>query len=197
MKENARKVLYWMKHLGDEFEYLATSPLQDKLKVMLLMVYVDIFSQIWWQFICHGDRRGTQKGRFSSWSDEFVFSNRNRYYFKNKYEFHLLNGKTLYKIRNSLLHFGGLPSIANTPIFISSYTRREFCERYSQKIGDKEVLVLCPRILFVAVATAISLTIETLLEETNRTSNTEEDILQNIYERIQHDWGLPINTKDT
>ena len=29
MKEKEQAVLGWMKHLGDEFEYIATSPLQE------------------------------------------------------------------------------------------------------------------------------------------------------------------------
>ena len=45
MKEKEQAVLGWMKHLGDEFEYIATSPLQEKYKLSLIMIYIDIFSQ--------------------------------------------------------------------------------------------------------------------------------------------------------
>ena len=61
MRENVQKALHWMKQLGNELEYIATSPLQAKFKLMLIMVYVDIFSQIWSDFIIKSGRR-TQRG---------------------------------------------------------------------------------------------------------------------------------------
>ena len=110
MENEEYKTLSWMKHLGDEFEYIGKSPLQAKFKIMLLMVYIDIFSQIWGLFIEYGLSTKIQKERFSRWSDKFIFSETNDYYASRQDEFHLLNGELLYKIRNSILHFGGLPN---------------------------------------------------------------------------------------
>ena len=155
MRENVQKALHWMKQLGNELEYIATSPLQAKFKLMLIMVYVDIFSQIWSDFIIKSGRR-TQRKTFSSWSDEFIFTRRNDYYASHKDEFHLLDGYSFYKIRNSLLHFGGLPNFRNLPVFIYARTREDFYRRYSQELGGREALVLCPIVLSVAIAIAIA-----------------------------------------
>ena len=181
-----------MKQLGDEFEYIATSPLQEKFKIMLLMVYVDIFSQIWWEFIKAKPVIGTQKERFSSWCDFFVFSKANDHFEKYIGEFDLLDGNTFYTIRNSLLHFGGLPDLGGIPVFISSYTREEYLRRYSSKIGSREFLILCPKVLFVAVAIAISDTIKKIIDEVND-DDKQSEILLKISNRVGKEAALPIN----
>ena len=198
MQANTQRALFWMKQLGDEFEYVATSRLQEKFKIMLLMVYVDIFSQIWWEFIKEKPVRGTQKERFSSWCDGFVFSKANDHFEKHNGEFNLLDGNTFYTIRNSLLHFGGLPDLEGKPVFISSYTREEFLKRYSSKIGSTEVLVLCPKVLFVAVAIAISATIKKIIDEVND-GDKQSEILLKISNRVEKESALPIivNADDT
>lgn len=192
MNENAQEALYWMKHLGDEFEYIGTSPLQGKFKIILLMVYVDIFSQIWCDFIKKNPIHGKQKKRFSSWLNEFVFCEKNSYFRDQIGEFHLLNGDVFYQIRNSLLHFGGLPSLSGILVFISTDTREEFCKKYSHKIREREVLILCPKVLFVAVAIGIANTIERIV---SRYSDRKEqdNILSNIYERVRNEIALPID----
>ena len=196
MKANIQntKSAIWMMELGVEFEYIATSPLKAKFKIMLLMVYVDIFSQIWWEFINESPVRGTQKQRFSSWSDSFVFCKSNSHFEKHKEEFHLLDGNVFYKIRNSLLHFGGLPDLEGIPVFIYPYTRGEFLGRFSHKLGNSEVLVLCPKVLFVAVAIAIANTIEKMIGGATDDEGKDK-IMKKIYERIQNESALPINIK--
>ena len=118
-----------MKSLGDEVQYIGTSPLQEKFKMLLLMVYIDIFSKVWGCLLT-GDYllKKSQKERFTKWSDKFVFDESNKTYFTNKEEFQGLNGNLLYRVRNSLIHFGALPNNGQA-IFISKWTRKEFLER--------------------------------------------------------------------
>ena len=180
-----------MKHLGDEFEYIGKSPLQAKFKIMLLMVYIDIFSQIWGLFIEYGLSTKIQKERFSRWSDKFIFSETNDYYTSRQDEFHLLNGELLYKIRNSILHFGGLPNY-DIPIFISTDTKLEFCQKYSSQIGEREILVLCPKVLFVAVAKAIALTIREMSKKMESNPDEYKKIMSKLYKKIQRESAIPI-----
>ena len=100
MKEKEQAVLGWMKHLGDEFEYIATSPLQEKYKLSLIMIYIDIFLNVWSKFTEH-----KQQHRFIKWSENFIFSEQNKFYMKYREEFEFLDGRSLYDLRCSLLHF--------------------------------------------------------------------------------------------
>ena len=192
MENKEYKTLRWMKHLGDEFEYIGTSPLQAKFKIMLLMVYIDIFSQIWGLFIENELSTKSQNERFSKWSDKFIFNSENNSYASRQDEFHLLNGELLYKIRNSILHFGGLPN-SDFPIFISTDTKHEFCQKYSRQIGEQEILVLCPKVLFVAVAFACALTVEKISEETESNPDKYQEIVLKLDERLQKESAFPIH----
>ena len=188
MGENVQKALHRMKQLGDELEYIATSPLQAKFKLMLIMVYVDIFSQIWSDSIIKSGRR-RQRKVFSSWSDKFIFTRRNDYYASHEDEFHLLDGDKFYKIRNALLHFGGLPNFGKLPVFISACTREDFSRKYSQELGGREALVLCPTVLSVAIAIAIADTLE-LVDESD--DDEQDRIMAGISQRVQNESALPI-----
>ena len=169
MKEKEQAVLRWMKHLGDEFEYIATSPLQEKYKLSLIMIYIDIFSNVWSKFTEH-----RQQHRFIRWSENFIFSEQNKFYMKYREEFEFLDSRSLYDLRCSLLHFGALriKSQSSMPIFISSLTRREFTRNYSHQIKEQPMsfLVLCPKVISLAVIGAICLTLDSLaeLEKSNR-----------------------------
>ena len=103
MKENEHAVLQWIEHLRDEFHYIVSTPLQDKFKLSLIMIYIDIFSTIWVKIHGHG-----MKNRFKKWSNKFLFCEQNTFYLKNREEFEYLDGQSLYEIRCSLLHFGAL-----------------------------------------------------------------------------------------
>ena len=195
MNDQGAKALYWMKCLGDEFEHIATSPLQAKFKMMLLMVYVDIFSQVWCHFYSGTSKKRTQKQAFSSWCDTFLFNTSNEHYQRNKDEFYILDGHLLYKIRNSLLHFGGLPNLGRIPIFISTDSREVFYEKYDQQLQGREALVLCSNMLFVAVAIAIKNTIEDLFFDSDDNPGKADAILMYLDERIQTDSALPITVR--
>lgn len=161
-------VLRWVLELSREIEYIGTSTLLNKFKLMLLMTYVDIFSQIWGVFANGSSYREGQKSKFVRWSDEFLFSAENKFYVNHRNDFVLLDSNSLYKLRCSLLHFGGLSILdtsndrdgteqisARNPIFISNLSRTEFYENYSHLLSERNALVLCPKILFPAVAYAV------------------------------------------
>ena len=192
MENKEDKTLRWMKHLGEEFEYIGFSPLEAKFKIMLLMVYMDIFSQIWGLFIENELNNKSQKERFTRWSDEFVFNEANDYYVSRQDEFRFLSGELLYEIRNSLLHFGGLPN-CGIPIFISTNTKYELCKKYSSQIGEQEILVLSPRVLFVVVANAIALTLNKMSDEKEANPDKYEQAMSKLGEKLQKESALPIN----
>ncbi len=183
-------VLRWMMHLGNEVEYIGTSPLQAKFKIMLLMVYVDIFSQVWDLVI---ENNANQRERFNKWSDEFIFSETNKFFVSHRDEFYGLNGELLYKVRNSLLHFGGLPSM-EVPIFITNADGRlQFCRKYSRQIEEQEPLVLCSRDIFITVSYAIANMLEKISEIEESNSKKYKEIMLELYDRVRNEMALPID----
>ena len=192
LNENAQKVSFWLDNLANEFEDIALSPVQSKAKLILLMVYIDIFSQIWWKVKFRTDSNTCN--RYTKWLENFVLCDSNRVYVAQKDEFRNLCPDLVYKVRNSLLHLGGLPNLGDRAIFISSKTRRELLDKYFQGTSDSQLVVLCPRILFPAVAIAIAHTIESL--SNGETSNSDDEtILLDIYSKIEHNLALPIYPK--
>ena len=183
MKE-IEHVLRWMKHLGDEVEYIGASPLQEKYKLSLIMIYIDIFSQVWSIFT-----ERNRKNSFINWSDNFIFSEQNKFYMKYREEFELLDGRSLYDLRCSLLHFGALriKSRSSMPIYIIALTRREFIRNYSHQMKKqlKSFLVLWPKVISLAVIGAICLTIDSLaaLEKSNR--DIYENGMQKLFKEVQ------------
>ena len=192
MRDKEMKVLSWLKSLGAEVEYIGTSPLQEKFQMILLMVYIDIFSKVWGCLLT-GDSslKNSQAERFSRWSDKFVFDQSNRSYLTHKKEFRGLDGNLLYRIRNSLVHFGALPNNASA-IFISKWTRKEFLDKYSSRIGGQDIVVLCPRILFPAVARGVASTIESMAELQRLNPGEYRKMVLDLYGKIEDESAMPI-----
>ena len=192
MNGNKQRALMLLKNFAEEFEYIATSPLKAKFQLILIMVYVDIFSRIWSTYVLDNSKQENQKERFSTWCDSFIFCSQNRFYDRNKSEFSGLNGNIFYEIRNALLHFGGLPNVDNVSIFVSTESRSQFFDKYPQLIGKRDIVILSPGKLFVAVAMAIANAMEDVLSSLNANPNKENDLIQDIYERIQKESAMPI-----
>ena len=183
MKE-IEHVLRWMKHLGDEVEYIGASPFQEKYKLSLIMIYIDIFSQVWSIFT-----ERNRKNSFINWSDNFIFSEQNKFYMKYREEFELLDGRSLYDLRCSLLHFGALriKSRSSMPIYIISLTRREFIRNYSHQMKKqlKSFLVLWPKVISLAVIGAICLTIDSLAELEKSNRDIYANGMQKLFKEVQ------------
>lgn len=192
MRAKEQRVLFWLKSLGDEVDYIGTSPLQEKFKVILLMVYIDIFSKVWGCLLTKNTSlKKSQAERFAQWSDKFVFDESNRTYLAHKEEFQGLTGHLLYRVRNSLVHFGALPNNGQA-IFISKWTRKEFFEKYSSRIRGQPIVVLCPRTLFPAVAYAVVSTIESMAELQRLNPGEYRKMMLDLYDRIQEESAMPI-----
>ena len=180
------KATHWMMTLGSELEYLVMCKLGAKYKIMLLMVYIDIFSQVWDKSI--GGVGKTQKERFLNWSNSFLFNADNDVYKKHQTELSPLNGCSLYSVRNSMLHFGGLPSL-DISIFITDYTKSQFCNKYVDQVKDKDVLVLTPKILYLTVIQAFILSCEKISQKDEEQT---KDFMLMLERKVSQDSALPI-----
>ena len=189
--EKVNRVSQWAMHLGSEVEYIATSPMHAKYKIMLLMVYVDIFSQVWDTSL--GQPHKTQKDRFTTWLDKFVFNGANATYRDNQDELDPLDSVSVYKIRNSLLHFGGLPRL-NLPVFIADYNKSTFREKHKSEIAARDVLVLCPGVLFPAIAYAVAATFTKFADQQATNPTGYEDLMIQLYDKLQDNCALPIQS---
>ncbi|MYA35347.1 MAG: hypothetical protein F4Y34_01610, partial [Gammaproteobacteria bacterium] len=89
---SSQDVLEWLFELGIEFEQIACSEIWSKFKIILLMVYIDIFSQLWWDYFEMNTINTTQKNKFSSWLEKFLFDESNSTFVTQKFEFIGLNG---------------------------------------------------------------------------------------------------------
>lgn len=183
------KASYWLMELGSEIESIGTSTIEEKYKVMLLMTYVDIFSKIWSIHTEEADK--PQKNKFQLWSNKFIFNESNNCSIKNENDIAPLNSVILYKIRNSLIHFSGLPNIDKIAIFISSDSKSEFYNRYPDKLKEKEkqeVLLLTPKILFPLIVEAIILT----LNEINGDNTKYEATLLKIANLLEKESAMKL-----
>ena len=179
--------------LAEEFDYIAGSPLQAKFKLMLQMVYVDIFSNIWSKYVLENSGHRSQRERFATWCDAFVFCESNPNYGKHPAEYSGLDGNLFYKIRNSLLHFGGLPNFGGKAIFISEDSRKRFFEKYSQQVSEEGTIVLSSGSLFGLVARGIALTLQDLVSASDQDSEKQDKFLSEIFDRIQKESAMPIH----
>lgn len=98
MNHEEKEVVFfrYVHSLADELSII--SKYHQKHSTMLLMVLIDIVARIWDVFI--GEKNtNNQKDRFTEWCNEFMsISSPPR-----------INADNLYKLRCSLLHFGGIP----------------------------------------------------------------------------------------
>ncbi len=187
--DNISRYSEWLMSLGTEVGDIGESTIGAKYKVMLLMTYIDIFAQIWAIHEKNTDK--LQRTQFENWSDEFIFHDSNDEFVNERSEIEPLDSKSLYQIRNSLVHFAALPNNSKSKLstFISSDSKSEFCNRYPNEVkrAEGQILLLTPKILFPLVVKAVILTLPKILEN--------KDTLRAIDKKIEKESAILIRPR--
>jgi len=111
----------YVRSLADEL--LIVASYHYKHSTMLTMVFIDIGSQIWKEF--RGERTEKNREAFKKWCNEFMPKD-------------VYNSDDLYKLRCSLLHFGGIPK----PFMFEEHYQSELSQhptRFHEITSDTDV----------------------------------------------------------
>ncbi len=179
-------VFSWLIEMSCELEHICKSNIGAKYKVMLLMTYVDIFSQVW--DIAQDLNAATQKARFKNWASKFATQQA----LDKKVGTNTLSAENVYDIRNALLHYAGLPK-SNIGIFISELSSTELCKKYNEIEGLESSITLSPKVLFPAYIEAFGKTIESIAAIENNQPKFS-DLINKLYSKLEKNCALPIRT---
>jgi hypothetical protein len=116
----------------------------QRVQLVAVFTFVDVVASYWYEYL---NKTGTQKERFLRWSEAFCFIADNPQF---SGDVTLLNSKSLYTIRSSLVHFFGLGE--GVPIMIApnrSTTAQMNAWRATLKtIGRVDIPLLSPKDIY-------------------------------------------------
>jgi len=129
-----------VKHLRKEKRFI-------KSELCLVLTCADSFSRFYKVFQGYNENELNNKNeeRFKAWLNDFVFTEENEIYKKQKEKIYC-NSDSVWELRNSLLHFYGLPKPQKdgTRISFCSSGNSDECEKLKKFIkerGEKIVLI--------------------------------------------------------
>src|SRR3989338_1722075 len=149
-KEIEKYVLeYFLSLLGDIKNSIYSLRKSDskflKSELSLAFIGADSFSRFR-EIITTGKEKKSNEDRFREWFDDFVFNQRNEAYKKYKKEI-VCDSSTAWELRNSLLHFYGLPNLKSEYIGFATLDQtliKKFKTLVSQNHSGKQTRVINP-----------------------------------------------------
>ena len=172
-------VFAWLEELANEQEQIIESNLGAKYKLMLLMTYIDIFSQVWDMFSVVNETK--QRDRFKNWIDAFLIDSLDE----------SLTSDEIYNIRNSLLHFAALPNVEK-PIIISEKPKSEVSANYPDvKIGNASFLV--PSELHQKFVVAVIDSLDALINLEVSDPNIFSNGMNKLYKKLSSESAFAIH----
>ncbi len=127
-----------------------------KSELCLAFVGVDTFSRIFriFQGAIEGELDKNIEGRFKTWLSEFVLTNKNKVYKEHKEEIDC-DVELAWQLRNSLIHFYGLPSPEILPYHLGfaggNLERLRELKQKFQEIGKVNIRLIQPYYLIEAI----------------------------------------------
>ncbi len=163
-----------------------------KSEVCLAFIGADSLSRFR-EIITTGKEEKSSEDRLREWLDEFVFDQRNEVYKKYSKEINL-DSATAWKLRNSLVHFYGLPRLKSEYIGFGTLDQmllKEFRKSFAHNHPGKQVRVVNPYRFIEAMLSGFLLQLEILADTIKGDSDSEKEeyakgIVQ-FYEIIQNE----------
>lgn len=161
-----------------------------KSEVCLGFIGADALSRFR-EIVTTGKEEKSNEKRLREWFDDFVFNNSNDIYAKYKEEINC-DSATAWKLRNSLLHFYGLP---RSPIIgfgtLDPEKRKEFEKLVSKNHNGKHVIVVNPYRLLEVILHGLLTQLASLKEMIKGDDDAKKEIyargIVQCYEIIQNE----------
>ncbi len=145
------------------------------------------------EIITTGKEEKNNEDRFREWFDDFVFNEKNEAYREHKKEISC-DSSTAWKLRNSLLHFYGLPDLKSEHIGFATLDEaiiKKFKTFVSQNHSGKQARVINPYRLIEAILGGFLTQGEVLSEMIKGVNDLEKETyakgIMRCYEIIQNE----------
>jgi len=171
-----------------------------KSELSLVFIGADALSRFG-EIVTTGKEEKTSQKRFRDWIDSFVISERNEAYNKHRPEIGC-NSFVLWKLRNSLLHFFGLPEKELICFAaVDEVTRKSFKDYVVRARPGQRLIVVNPYRLIEAVLQGFLMQTESLMEMIKGNNDSEKEVyvkgILKCYQIIQNEGTVhvPFNKK--
>lgn len=179
-------VYSWLCEIPLEMESIVISSLGAKYKIMLLMTYIDIFSQAWDVF--SSNIAQNQKERFENWLNQFLLDDD---FLLKSSEMGPLDADEIYKIRNALLHYAALPNL-DKAVFISEKSKSEIIKNFPDKKGLESSVVLSPKLLYPKFIKAFGNTLMHLGDLEVRSNDKYTTAIDTLHSKLKKNSAMAI-----
>lgn len=163
-----------------------------KSELCLAFIGADTLSRFR-EIITTGKEEKSNEDRFREWFDDFVFNQRNEAYSQHKNEIGC-DSSTAWKLRNSLLHFYGLPDLKSEHVGFGALDQtliKKFKTLVSRNHSGKQTRVINPYRLIEAILGGFLTQGEVLSEMIKGVNDQEKEIyakgIVKCYEIIQNE----------
>ncbi|MFA5830755.1 MAG: hypothetical protein WC878_02890 [Candidatus Paceibacterota bacterium] len=147
-----------------------------KGELSLMFIGADSLSRFR-EIIITGKEEKNNEDRFREWFDDFVFNERNEAYKNYKKEINC-DSSTVWKLRNSLLHFYGLPKLKSEYVGFGTLDEsfiKKFRVLVSQNHGGKQARLINPYRLIEAILGGFLAQGEALAKMISGNNDTEKE----------------------
>lgn len=147
-----------------------------KSELSLVFIGADALSRFR-EIITTGKEEKNSKDRFREWFDDFVFNERNEAYRNHKKEINC-NSSYAWKLRNSLVHFYGLPLLKSEYVGFGTLDEslaKKFRMFVSQNHGGKQARLINPYRFIEATLAGFSTQCEVLAEMIRGDNDLEKE----------------------
>ncbi|MFH1346863.1 MAG: hypothetical protein ABIH10_01285 [Spirochaetota bacterium] len=165
-----------------------------KSEVCLAFIGADSLSRFREIITTGEEKENNNENRFREWFDDFVFNDRNDIYKKYKTEIDC-DSSTAWKLRNSLLHFYGLPK--SKLVGFSTYNQvfiKNFKKVVSSKYSGQQVRMINPYRLIEAILDGFLTQAKTLAQMIESGDDKQKEIyaegIVKCYEIIQNEGSV-------
>lgn len=158
-------------------------------QMSILIIFIDVLSKIWDLFYF---RDRWNKNRFTSWYDEFIATDNNKYW-KDNEGIQRLNSDLFYNLRNSLLHSFALPK--SDERWINIALNRNAPQSEIDRLKGLNNIVITPTDLFNLINDWVNLMLK-------RMELKKEDIddyyrrIINVWKAIEEEWAVILSNED-
>lgn len=163
-----------------------------KSEVCLAFVGADSLSRLR-EIITTGKEDKLNEDRLREWLDEFVFNERNEVYKEHNKEINL-DSATAWKLRNSLIHFYGLPKLKSEYIGFGTLDQdllKKFRKHVAKNHSGKQARVVNPYRFIEAMLSGFLIQLEMLSDMIKGNSDLEKEEyakgIVKFYEIIQNE----------
>ena len=167
---------------------------REKIGIMLSLICIDVISK--WSEIYELEENKANKKRFYKWVDDFIYTHENPIYSENEKEFKsTITKEVVWKLRNSLVHFYGLPVKINNRRLGIFNKKFENSDPLLKILKENHVNILNFTIFFNAIKEGIKLFGEKIAKNSlNKSPKHIKGILK-MYEIYQDEGGEILKEK--